>query len=691
MSTTGSIAGSPAGTELLPPRCQQLLDGTADLSQLDLPPGSFHGEFLRRMVAGLGASAAVVWTQDEPGQFTPLAEVNLAHVNPEPGTPARQHHEALLRRAFQSGQPACVPPRTADDPAADNPTDCTILLTPIALDRTVVGLLEVWLDPPYTPDQQPHALKFLVRMARYASIYARNLQVRQLVGQQQLFVQLDTFAQRIHASLRPQEVALRIVNEGARLLGCDRLSVGVRQGRRVAIQAVNGVDRVEGRSQLIRLMAQLGEQVLAWGEPLVYGGTREDTLPPAVLQALDEYLAESGSKLLLALPLRDERGQAEPPRSLLLMECFEPQSQPEHYLSRLEAIGRHAASALSNAAAHRRIPLAWLGEPLAGGRERLMNRPTLLCGSLAALLALLAGLLVWLPASLKLEARGQLLPASRRWLYTPVEAQVVRFEPGIQAGSEVAEHQPLLLLYDLQLELRLTRLANEITAAQEDMAVLSQQQNAATNDAHRVRLAAEKRQREFVRNARTRELQVLRERIHADEGRPGYFWLKSPIKGTVLSWDFREQLVNRTVKPSDPLLRLGDKTQRWEVELRIPHRHMSHILQAFGAADSPDELDVDLLLGSAPTRTFKGKLARNQLAGEAAPATGEAAANGPVVLASVRLDGPDISEAQRISPDLLIAGTEVQVRINCRDHRLGHALFHGVWELFCEKVAFAWF
>ena len=48
-----------------------------------------------------------------------------------------------------------------------------------------------------------------------------------------------------------------------------------------------------------------------------------------------------------------------------MMECFEPAANAEQMLARLEVIGRHATSALYNAAEHRRIPMRFIWLPLA--------------------------------------------------------------------------------------------------------------------------------------------------------------------------------------------------------------------------------------------------------------------------------------------------------------------------------------
>jgi hypothetical protein len=147
-------------------------------------------------------------------------------------------------------------------------------------------------------------------------------------------------------------------------------------------------------------------------------------------------------------------------------------------------------------------------------------------------------------------------------------------------------------------------------------------------------------------------------------------------------------LTNRQVKPSEPLLRLGDRQGPWEIELKIPHKHLGQVLQAFEHLDPDTELDVDLLLTSVPTQVFKGKLHRSKLGGEATPNKEDPAEAEPVLLASVRIEGPDLAESDRIPEAWLVPGTEVHARIRCGQHRLGYALFYGVWDFLYEKVVF---
>ena len=213
------------------------------------------------------------------------------------------------------------------------------------------------------------------------------------------------------------EVGYHVANEGRRLIDCDRVSVAQRRGKKTVIEAISGADIVEKRSNLVRLMATLFDKVLVWGEKLIYQGTKDDSLPPAVIQALDAYLAESNSKLLVVLPLKDERESEskKPPRSGLMMECFDPAQTPEQLVARLEVVGRHATSALYNAAEHRRIPMRFIWQPIAKIQEGLGGKARAIIISIAAGVFLLALALIFVPYPLKMDAKGQLLPKESNW------------------------------------------------------------------------------------------------------------------------------------------------------------------------------------------------------------------------------------------------------------------------------------
>ena len=73
-----------------------------------------------------------------------------------------------------------------------------------------------------------------------------------------------------------------------------------------------------------------------------------------------------------------------------------------------------------------------------------------------------------------------------------------------------------------------------------------------------------------------------------------------------------------------------------EIELKIPQKNIGQVRAAY-AYLGVDELDVDLLVTSDPTATYRGKLHINMIAREAVPNRNDNNEPEPVVYARVRL------------------------------------------------------
>ena len=141
-----------------------------------------------------------------------------------------------------------IGPAEGNFAAPGNPTDLVILMAPLLNDKNLTGLVEIWQDPNRGLEAQRGFLNFIVRMTAYAANYTRNYQLRQMVGKEQVWVQLESFVRQIHGTLNPVEAAYLVVNEGRRLLEADRISIAVRQPS-TAVVAISGADVVEKRSE----------------------------------------------------------------------------------------------------------------------------------------------------------------------------------------------------------------------------------------------------------------------------------------------------------------------------------------------------------------------------------------------------------------------------------------------------------
>lgn len=674
----------------------RLVQEIADLSTMELSPSEYYSEFLQRVLSAVKAPAGSIWIRTPQGHLHQQCQINMRELGLDRSESDRQMHDELLRTSIQSGRPAMVPPHSSTGAPEEgktvpgNPTDFVILMAPIMVDRQVAGLIEVLQQAEHNPVAQQGFLQFLVGMSQHASSYTRNHQLRQMTGQQALWTQLEVFARQIHSSLNPTEVSYQVANEGRRLIECDRLTVAQRLGRKAKVEAVSGSDVVEKRSNLVRLMATLCTTVLNWGEKLVYQGVQDDSLPPNVLDALDAYLAESNSKLLVVLPLQDDREEdsTKPRRSVLLMECFDPSSTPDQLVARLDVIGKHAASALYNASEHKRIPMRFIWGPLAKLQDGLGGKTRAIITAVSVLVVALVLAMIFVPYPLKMEGKGQLLPKERRYVYSPSQAQIKQFL--VEPNQTVHQDDPLARMYDQELAFKLSQLKGDIEATKARLDFLNQQAgNSSLREIERKSYRTQAETERKTLGLKSEQLRNYMEQNNAEPHSNGLFTIKAPCSGTVLSSTFKEDLTYRFVKPDQPILRIGEKSGKWEIQMKIPEKHIAQVLRAF--ADDPDKLlDVDLILRSAPTKTYRGKLARRDVGGEAEPNRDENNETDPSVPAWVQIDRDDIDPNYQLpnTDDARVAGTEVLAKIRCGPRAMGYSLFYGVWEFIYEKVVF---
>jgi hypothetical protein len=347
------------------------------------------------------------------------------------------------------------------------------------------------------------------------------------------------------------------------------------------------------------------------------------------------------------------------------------------------------------------LPLAKVQEGL-GGKGRAIT--------LAVLLALVAlgCVFTFVPYPLKMDAKGQLLPITRRQLYVPETGKVVKIF--VRPNDEIPEDFNVLTIYSSTIQEKYTQLQGEINGLYNRISQLEAQRSApARKDVPDPGPELIEKKGELA--LKDAALKNLLTGLAPVEGQAGYFYVKSPRftpeenarrvayrkanglnprapgRWTVLTPELHEHLAGKTFDPSTPLMRLGDADSGWEVEVKLPQKHIHQIMSAYKRLNVKS-LEVDMLVRSDPTRTFRGRLHLKRVGGEATPVKDDNNEAEPVLTAYVTIDDADIREADRVPHELLITGTEVLTKVRCGDRALGYSLFYGVWEFFCEKVLF---
>ena len=504
---------------------RKLVAEIADLAESDIQPAEFYVEFLNRAVAAVAASGGAFWLLDGRGSLKLQHQLEFRLTGLLDGRAKTQPHDALLGCMIQASQPQIIPPGATIEgvPNAGNPTPFALIIAPLMVDKQVVGLIEILMDPTRRAATQKSTLRFVSDLCDLAGNYLKNRQMRQMMSQQRLWNQLEGFTHQIHGSLDLKETAYAVANDGKRLVGCDRLSVALKIGGRVMVEAVSGQEVVEQRANLIRELTRLCKVVIRSGEDLVYTGNTEG-FAPDIRDALEMYVDESGSKVvivtLLHKPETDQDGKKSKekvPFGCLVAEQIGDEMAPTDAHARTEVVSRHASTALWNAQEHDKIfllpMLKAMGSPWRFFRGRTLAK---IVAVLLAIVAVIA-ILTFVPWKLTIEGRGSLLPEDRPNTYAPVAGIVTTV--AVEHGERVNKGDVLVKLESRELEKELKRLIAERDAGQTQVVHLTNQvQKVVSRPEEYSQLQGQLSEAKIKAKSAQEQIEIIQEQLDVDGG-----------------------------------------------------------------------------------------------------------------------------------------------------------------------------
>jgi multidrug efflux pump subunit AcrA (membrane-fusion protein) len=263
---------------------------------------------------------------------------------------------------------------------------------------------------------------------------------------------------------------------------------------------------------------------------------------------------------------------------------------------------------------------------------------------------------VWVPADFTVEARGELQPVERRDVFAPLDG-VVR-EVRAKHGARVSANQVLVVLSTPDLDLEFKRVGGELQTARKQLAAVEteQLQNRREDDVQRRRvteLTAEQEElRERVASLEAQHAILLRQQAELE--------VRSPLAGEVLTWNVEHLLTARPVVRGQILLTVANLEGAWALELRIPDRRTSPVLQAQRTSAEP--VNVSYTLATNPRRVLQGQLAR---LGQRTEITETQDA---VVFGTVRIDPREVPER--------VPGAGVVAKVYCGQRAVGYVWLH---------------
>ena len=668
---------------------RKLVAEIAELAESDIQPAEFHVEFLNRVVAAVAASGGALWLADGRGGLKLQHQLEFGQTGLFQNRQRAQPHDALLGVMMQATQPQIIPPGAAVEgvPGAGNPTQFALILAPLLVDKQVVGLVEILMDPTRRAASQKSTLRFVSDLTDLAGQYLKNRQVRQMMSQQRLWNQLETFNYAIHSSLDLREAAYAVANDGKRLVGCDRLSVALKIGGRMLVEAVSGQEIVEQRANLVRELTRLCKVVAQSGEDLVYTGSTEG-FPPEIRDALEVYVDESGSKAVVVTLLYKPESDASKEKQVfgcLVAEQIGDEMAPTDMQARTEVVSRHASTALWNAQEHDKIfllpVLKAVGSPWRFFRGRTLAK---IVAVLLAIVALI-GVLAFVPWMLTIEGKGSLLPENRRITYAPQKGIVQ--EVFVEHGQRVKPGDLLVRIEDKELERQLKQLIADNAAAAVQIRSLKSQRNRVQSSQERAKLEADLAEAQI-------KLESTQEQIDLIQDQKQLMEVRAPVAGIITSpFEAKRELAGRPVEVGQELVQIAATDKDWVLEVEVPDDDMGPVLDAerrlkaeVAAGQKPPgtTLAAYFVTMTDPEHRYEGYVRR-------IAAKAETVESKHVVKVTVGFDDTVRQDfLRRNQVKELRPGAEVRARIKCGKARLAYVLLRDVIHVFYETVLFRW-
>jgi len=674
-----------------------LVDEVAALARGDTTEAAFASAMLDKILHAMEAVAGLVWLIDESGRAEPVCHAGLEAVGITASDEAQQNHLKLVQSLLGNPTGLVVPSGASlsgpdGGSLAANETPFTLLAVPIECGAKRAGLIEVFQHPQDERTEQGY-LTFIARMAVVAGDFLQRRQMASIDVQQAALSQVERFARAVHMSLEPVPTAFTLANEARRIIGCDRVGVLVKRGRKLRLEAVSGQETVERRANEVQAIEALARVVARAGEPLWHPDPARE-LPPQIEEELENYIDESHTSALAIIPLEKPRpvavvkqggvdavavakAEAAPaavpePIAALVVEWFKAAAADPAQKARVELVAEHGKVALANALAHTGLPLY----PVLNlaGKSRVLTTARNLPRTVLAALALGAGIaaLVFVPAELRLEGKGTLEPVHRRDVFAGIDGVVEELAAGVEHGAVVEKGQPLARLRNTEVDVAITDVLGRKAASEEQLRATRQSllEDKKISADEKVRLEGRVRQFE-------REIESLEEQRRLWLARRADLTVTSPIDGVVVTWQVRDRLMLRPVEKGQVLLSVADKTGPWELEVHMPDDRLGHVNRAYAAArEAGRELEVDYILATDPGTRHQGTVREIH---EQAEVRGD---HGNTVLVRVTID-PDRHEKEALG-----AGASVTARIACGQRSLGYVWFHDVLAFIRTQILF---
>lgn len=603
-------------------KVMQLAREIERMSGEDIPPQTFFSEFLVRVVTAIGARAGAVWMLDG-GRLQLAAETNLDATGLKEKPGALQVNEKLLVDVLQTGEAKTL----THNQDVELPTEHVMVMSALHKEKDCVGVVQLFQRTDVPDKARSGYMQFLEQMCGYASRYIEGKRRNPEMSadlKSKFWTDFEQFTLRIQRSLDESEVADAAASDGRPLLGCDRLSVVTKKGRKIKVCAVSGQTSVNQRANLIQAMNKLARRVIDSGETLIYTGKIEG-LAPQVEKPLANFVQESGSRMLMIVPtypndvlVREQGEEAEARRKAkrpkatgcLVIEQVgesEPAPQLEH---RAELLADHVGAALWNSRLHGRIIGKSFFKLIGKGMEWFRGRKLAITTAVLAAIAGIVAAMTLIRVEYPVEADGKLMPVEQHAVFATWDGEIK--PDGIVAKADengvfrVTKGQLLLVLENDELREEIDGAQAEIDTLNEKLTAIGRQKQAAGTDVrHEHQLEID----EIETNAKLRVAMDRKKMLL--KRKEEKLSVVAPADGIIPDFKRMEILRGRPVKQGDHLFDVMNDNGPWHMELLVEEKRMGHINRAreeMLKSSDTDQLNGSFTIVSQPQSKFDCRL-----------------------------------------------------------------------------------
>lgn len=637
------------------------------------PPQKFFEEYIRLIVSGCNAIGGVVWLSDVQGHLRIASEVNWGQIGILENPDKNQKNGQLVGQVAGTGQALFV--HSEGSYADQRPGPYSIALAPMLGSTGVQGVLEIFFPENLPDDSRKEFVQYSEQMAGYACVY--------LASQNNDFVAMDApgfwnrfepFLLELHNELDTKLVAGNAANDSRQLLGVDRVSIAIYEGRKIKIVAVSGQDSINRRANVIRLLSRLTKVLLPSQQIFQYDGTDQDRAPQ-VESVLGEYLQEAGSRVILIVPLyevkkRDElrnkpknpnAKQESPDKKMIGAMIIEQMKSSRLVSSQTELsniIADHVGNALGKAKSHEDVFLLPVWRTIGRGWAWLKTRPLWKTSTVIGVITALVLLLTLLPWSYRIEGDGRLMPVIQWDVFAPELGKVKTIF--VKSGQKVTAGQKLLQLTNKKLESDYAQISSDLSQKRLKKSSLTQEFNNAYKDNREeesLRIDGEIVKTEIEIKSLLKEEYRLKVQVES-------LLITSPIDGVIATFQVRKNLRDRPVNRGDVLMEIMDPSGEWHLELAVEDKRMGHLIRARDK-NKDKTLPVEFILATDVEQTFEGTLS------QLGTRTNVHENEGNMIELFVSPMDKSKLPKQRI-------GAEVKAKIDCGKKKLGYVLFGDV-------------